>query len=332
MQIPTFKSSENFLGDTDLPCLFGRIANSKLPGVSTRYIAENKGNPVCEIYLRGKNPKKISPWQQEILEQLFEQEGLGPAVAEAMKEYETNPDWGCNGYRESMAEDRQRIKKHGIVPYVVITLIVLDEVEQEALLCASVDLDGNLEEHGVTIYLKKGRWRFDHAEYYTRYQSRFDNLRSAKEQGAAAVARSKWLREWEAVFPPPPGSPAETDTRILEGEWHSDNKETAKALKRLGKTAEYVEALLRSSANEKYVFTGSTMSYSLELMPGIETKREWKVLKCTREGNLVTVEAFTEADAHYHAGRTDFIFLCDGRILAAIQQNGVYRKVVKQRS
>jgi hypothetical protein len=46
------------------------------------------------IYLRGKEPHKISPWQQKVLGQVLEDPGVGAIVSEAMEEYESSNKWG----------------------------------------------------------------------------------------------------------------------------------------------------------------------------------------------------------------------------------------------
>lgn len=87
MKAPEFNSSDKFLEEYDVPCLIAEVKNSKLPGVATRYIAEFKEDPTCTIYLRGKNHKEISAWQQKTLEQFFDQEELASTIAKVMKEY-----------------------------------------------------------------------------------------------------------------------------------------------------------------------------------------------------------------------------------------------------
>src|SRR5258706_16396650 len=100
MKLPKFKLSNKFLGDLKLPCLTATVKNSKLPGVAHRHVAEFEHDGDCVIYLRGKNPKEISSWQQEVLDQLFANEGLAAAVTQGMKEYETTDEWGSRDYAE----------------------------------------------------------------------------------------------------------------------------------------------------------------------------------------------------------------------------------------
>lgn len=173
MKIPAFKPSKRFLDDLKLPCLVAKVKNSKLPGLAKLHIAEFKEDDVCEIYLRGKNPKKISPWQRGVLKELFEDEELPVAVDTGLKEYATSRKWGGNNYADLFAEDRQKIKKHGILPYIVLDTVVIDDEKREVILSASTVIDGNLDEHGITIYRRKDRWRFDDADYFIRYHADF---------------------------------------------------------------------------------------------------------------------------------------------------------------
>ena len=138
MKIPEFNRTDDFLGYVDIPCLFAKVKNSELPGVAFRHIAECEEDPDCDIYLRGRKLDKISPWQQEILTQIFEKDGLAAAVTEAMKEYETSPKWAGEGYVHLAEEDRQKIKEHGIAPYITISVIVIDEVRRKVILRADI--------------------------------------------------------------------------------------------------------------------------------------------------------------------------------------------------
>ena len=174
MKLPKFKPSNKFLGDLKLPCLTATIKYSKLPGVAHRHVAEFEDDSDCVIYLRGSDAKKISPWQQEALDRLFSNEGLAAAVTEGMKEYETSDEWGGKDYAELSEEDRARIRKYGISAYVFLTAVVIDELQREMMLCGQTIIDGNLDEHGITVYFDKDRWHFDTADCSTRYLGRIE--------------------------------------------------------------------------------------------------------------------------------------------------------------
>src|SRR5436190_12148460 len=156
MKLPTFKPSRRFLGEFDVPCLVAVIKNSRLPGVAARHMVEHKDNPTCKIYLRGRNRKRISRWQQGLLDRLFVKEGLAGAIEEAMKQYASEPD-------ALMESERAQIEQYGAAPFVSISMIVIDEIRKEVILSGGTEL-GTFVEHGLSIYLSKGRWRWDVAD------------------------------------------------------------------------------------------------------------------------------------------------------------------------
>jgi hypothetical protein len=158
MKIPEFKPSKRFLGDYAVPCLIAKVKNSALQGIATRYISQFKKDPTCTIYLRGADSKRVSAWQRETLEQLFEREGLAAAVTEGIKELETKNGTEC--YSDHTEEHRQSIKEHGHLSYLWVDLIVIDEVERRVMLRPN-DVAGPLHEHGATIFLSEGRWRYE---------------------------------------------------------------------------------------------------------------------------------------------------------------------------
>ncbi len=174
VKIPAFQPSEWFLEEIEIPCLMATVKNSELPGIAIGYIAENEDDPECEIYLCGKNAGEISAWQREVLEELFEQDGLARAVAEGMREYETSEEWGGNGYEVS-PEDGRKIERDGIASHVALNTIVIDDVKQLVILDVDMELDLNLAENGITLYREKGsRWRFDNADYFIQYQEELE--------------------------------------------------------------------------------------------------------------------------------------------------------------
>jgi len=219
MKIPEFKPSKHYLRDVNLPCLVATVKNSKLPGVATHAIAEFKKDPKCKIYLRGENPQTVSAWQQEKLELLLEKNGLPAVVSEAMNEYNTSPEWAGDFCSELDETERQKFKEHGVAAFIEISIIVIDEIERTVLIRANTSYDGNLDEHGITFYSSEGRWRFDYAEFFDRYESRLQVAQELKRQ-------QKWRKKWEAVFPPPePDAQIQTDGSTLYGVWRPDKSE-----------------------------------------------------------------------------------------------------------
>ena len=251
-KLPTFKPSKRFLGRFDLPCLVASIQNSRLPGVAARHIAENKNVPTCKIYLRGRNRKRISRWQQENLDRLFLNEGLAKAIEEAMKEFGKDPD----AYMES---ERVEIKRYGAAPFVYLTTIVIDEIQNEVILSGGSYL-GTFVEHGLSIYLSKGRWRWDVADYFIHYQAGFQEVpeltpaemvalrakemrKMARKFEALISGPKEEKRRWEKLFPaPPPGAKVETDASVIYCDWKLDPVETASVLTKLGEKTSVAKA------------------------------------------------------------------------------------------
>ena len=264
MQLPKFKPSNKFLGDIKLACLTATIKYSRLPGVAHRHVAEFEDDGDCVIYLRGKDPKKVSPWHQKVLDQLFTNEGLAAAVNEAMKEYQTTDQWGGKDYAELSREDRAKIRKHGIAPYVFLHGVVIDELQREVILCGQTIIDGNLDEHGISIYLKKGHWHFDASDYYTGYLGTLEEshpptareLRAAQTVEVSTMAAelapgfesfAKSAEAWEKLFPQDPQAPVDTSPNFLYGDWQFDEGKTRKVRKSLGQDKAGIEAAIENS-------------------------------------------------------------------------------------
>lgn len=304
MKIPEFKPSKRFLGDTDLQCLVAKVKNSKLPGIAFRHIAKYKKDPVCEIHLRGKDHKRISAWQRDILEQLFEKESLAPAIEEAMREYEATSDSCC----DMTKQERREVQKIGIAPFMTLSLIVIDGIKKEAILSARTELDGNLIEHGISIYLRKSKWRFQDRDYFACYRAAFGTEFSDRMAEAESELREQ---AWDDLFPPPnTQAPVEKDGSLIYGRWELDGRETSTLLKRLGSSAVAGVGWFHDiSATKRESF--------LDLS-------ERRLLWFERRGNWVEI-AEEVLSPEFMKGRTTIKFWCDGKRL--VQAGGlVYRR------
>src|SRR5687767_9782709 len=152
MVIPEFKPKRVYLEGLDVPCLFAKVKNSELPGVAKRHLAKYKKDPVCEIWVRSTNPKELTAWPKEMLGNLIEKEGLPAALEEGMRDYETNKEWP--GYYKEDEETYGEIKQHGILPFLTMHTIVVDEIRRIIILGCHTEWDIHLCEHGIAIYLK----------------------------------------------------------------------------------------------------------------------------------------------------------------------------------
>jgi hypothetical protein len=174
MKIPEFKPSKRFLGDIKLPCLVAKVKNSEL-GVASECLRAYAHNPECHIFLRGNDPFMISPWQRKILDSLFDKEGLRAAIDEGMKEYEAS-----GGYVGLDKKELRKVKNQGFSPFLTIATIGIDEIAQEAVIYCKPDFDIHLDEHGLTIFLKEGRWHSEDGDYYARYYASVDEQVASK--------------------------------------------------------------------------------------------------------------------------------------------------------
>lgn len=307
MRLPKFKPSRKFLSDIKLHCLTATIKYSKLPGVAHRHVVEFKNDGDCVIYLRGNDPKKISPWQQKVLDQLFTNEGLAAAVTEGMEEYQTSDKWGGKDYAELSREDRARIRKHGIAPYIFLHGVVIDELQREVILCGQTIIDGNLDEHGISIHLKKGRWRFDTADYFTRYLGSLEEshpptareLRAAQKAEISSMAAQlapafesffKSADAWEELFPQDPQAPVDTSPNFLFGDWQFDEGKTRKVRKSLGQDKAAIDAAIENSLCIGRLFFRISSTAIAQLVDG-SLLSEDEFCGCERRGNRLIIRS-----------------------------------------
>ncbi|NOS71345.1 MAG: hypothetical protein HOP33_15605 [Verrucomicrobia bacterium] len=318
MRIPAFKQSDRFLGEFDLCCLVATIKNSKLPGVASRHIAEYKEDPPCNIYLRGKDPKKISAWQREMLEQLFEKEGFTTAMAEGMKKYQTN--CGRDFYSQFNEEDRHHIKEHGILPFLTIEHIVIDDIGRKVLISADKN-DGDLHEHGITICLRNGRWGFEDGDYFSRYSSAFEKNRIFDEEVLAANRLIEWQKRWDVVFPfAAPETHVEANGALLYGVWHIDLRATTKLLKQMGAPNDEIRNVPTVIAQKVGLYFSRTKS---EFLRSGYTTSESIVVGYKRKGNWVTMRTMGEKDGPISTS----IYWCNGKLLVEKGHKNVFSRV-----
>jgi hypothetical protein len=186
MEIPRFKPSKTFVDGMKIPCLIAKLKNSKVAGLGASYRAEVDEDPVFQVYLRGGNSKDISPWQQQMLERLFSQDELLRAITEGMKEYESS-----TGYNDS-----DEIRRDGILPHLYLSDIIIDEIEQNVIICASALADGCLGEHGIAIHLQEGRWKFDYLDYVSNYLRGLDHEAKGPAKSDAVLTAGDLYGIW----------------------------------------------------------------------------------------------------------------------------------------
>jgi len=311
MKIPEFKPSKHYLRDINLSCLAATVKNSELPTIAARHISEFKSDPKCEIYLRGKDPKKISVWQQEMLALLFEKDGLSDAVVKGMKEC-NNVSTGGYDYDDLEESEIQQIKQRGIEAFIMISMIAIDEITQEVIIKSYTIFDCVLDEHGMVFVLRDGRWCFEEGDYLIRVMGTFLEEQEQKK-------KQKLEKTWESVFPrPDPGVLATNDASNLFGVWRYNEDETARVRKLLGLSPREVKEAHSSGASLGWFFSQTT---SESLSNGENACL--RSVQYERRGNWVTV-TFPEHKAS--ALGTPEEYWCDGKLLISPRTKNVYTR------
>jgi len=274
MRIPTFKAAGRFLGEFELPCLLAKVKNSKLPGIASRHIAIYKTDPICEVYLRRKDLQKPSSWEQTRLEEMFEKEQLGSTIETVMKQYAKSPE----AYEDASPQERKQIQKGGIAPFMTVFMMVIDEVDKTVILRARTECDGNLIEHGISLFLRNGRWRFGDSDSFAEYAEQFGGGRDEMQHELAS-------RQWARLFPASETGPlVETGSGFLQGKWVLDGRETKKVLHKLGYPAPRIADSLSINGRGTLEFSSSTARYC---MFGCVALWEQRLLGCQRQGNRI---------------------------------------------
>jgi hypothetical protein len=220
MKVPEVKPSDRFLGCYAVPCLKAELRNSDV-GLATQVLALFKEDPELSIYLRGKDPESISPWQQKQLERLFEKEGL-PAVL--IKGFGLRPDYFDADISD---EDRGFFAKHGYSPCAYVSLIVIDEIRQKVFL---VFYPSFISDHPEVMYLRRGAWCLEDYEYFLSYEAKFERY----EIDLKAEEEARRQRIWDSMFPPGQNATAESDCAFVYGRWQADQIRTNEIRKQLG--------------------------------------------------------------------------------------------------
>ena len=302
MKIPEFKPSKSFLGDIRLACLVAKLKNSDLPKVAARHIAATKKDPSCKIYLRCSKANEISAWQQEMLERLFAKEKLPSVLEEGMKEYETGKDWP--GYDQNEKENYEDIQRYGIVPFLTLHEIVIDDVTKEVLISANTDWDGNLDEHGITIFLNEGRWRFDLGDRQYDYYSKIE----------AEVAKERLAQ----VFPDVKSNTSVSDdTRFIFGTWKFDKKAALDIYKKLKWTKSKMNDELEFYEGMRLIISPARMQRIINNSRGFSFI-DCRFVRCERRGNVIQVFFEEKRPRDVYAGSYDFYYSGDALVYTGL--------------
>jgi hypothetical protein len=150
------------------------------------------------------------------LHKLFEQEEIAPVIKSAMQEYKGDP----------AEEEFADIQKHGILPFLILRTVVIDEVERKILFRLGTHKDANLEEHGITIYWKRSKWRFGYAEVISDYIQNLDLINVSKQSRVSTRI---------------------TDPSFLYGRWVFDEESTVALWRAKGEPVDGLSRLRKCS-------------------------------------------------------------------------------------
>jgi hypothetical protein len=329
MKIPEFKPSKNFLGTTDLPCLLAKVKNSKFPGgVATRLIKQYKKDPVCKVYLRGKDAKKISPWQEEMLRRVFVKSEWLADIGKDLKRWAGIYGDDLNATLEP--PDLRDFKKRGLLPFFALDCVVIDEIKHKVVMAVDT---GIVDEHWVSIYQSKGRWRLGGLDHFSRYKHSYDAETQAKDDQKWDKRLRKWHDQWANVFPiPRAGERVESDMVGLKGVWEYDSKITAKILKGFGLSADEIKTTVSYPTSLKFSISSRVVKiYGYDPKP-------WRVTKVEHCGSIIKIYS-TRQNKFHHNGKSwtaqiqnNFKFCYHGNLMVEEGRNHVYRRVVKPSS
>lgn len=170
MTLPDFQPTATFIENVQLPCLIATASESTLPGLGHRH-EDSKGGkiPGFKIYLRCRVAQEISTWHRKWLKELFEEETILAAIRSAMATYQE--EW-CDGEEGANESDQDKMKT--ILSCLVVVEVILDDVTREIFVVLDTYEDGNLEEHGITIYRKKRKWCLGYADVISTYIQELD--------------------------------------------------------------------------------------------------------------------------------------------------------------
>lgn len=225
MKIPIFKPSRLFVNGVRERCLVAKLKASQIPSLGRLHMRATGDEPEFSVFLRGPKPSKASAWQVAILKRLFAEEELLKAIKQGMNDYEKS-----GGFED--ATTRRHIKANGILAYLRLTDIIIDEFKQEILLCLSAELE-DLGEHAIVIHGGGSDWKFDNDNYLSNYVNEFgvEPVKQACGQNAFS-----------------------TDPSLLYGKWVVDEEATVALMLKRGVVRKQIQPELTNLRGLGYVF------------------------------------------------------------------------------
>jgi hypothetical protein len=277
MEIPKFKKCLTFMEDISAPCLRATLPNSSVPNLAAREIEKQLEDPEFDIFLRAKDPGRITPWQNEILELLLKKGGLAEAIEQGMMHYKSERD---NDYVDYERRNWEDIKRNGVLPHMVLLTVVIDDIRREVILQLSTSLDGHLEEHGVAIHLKGDKWKFD-CDYPYDYMSEVEDEESQRKTPDD-------FKEDEDE-PTPPKPEANSDPSFLYGTWVFDADAEKARLRAEGESDDEIRIWLAEFEKTRFEISERLFVW-WDKYPSFRKPHEREIVECIRDGNKVILK------------------------------------------
>jgi hypothetical protein len=273
MDIPDFKRQLTFMDDLSVPCLKATLPNSSMPNLAAHHIKKRLEDPEFDIFLRAKNPAKITAWQRKMLDRLLKKGELTAAIEQGMKHYKKGRDEDYVAYEKRNWED---IERNGVLPHVVLSTVVIDDIRREVILRLSSSIDGHLEEHGAAIHLKGGKWKFD-SDYV------YDYMSEVEEEGERETPSDFDEVKIESKKPP-----AHSDPSFLYGTWVFDAETEVARLRSEGETDQEMRSWLLEFEKKQFEISEKRFVW-WDKYPSFRKPAESEIVGCTRDGNKVTL-------------------------------------------
>jgi hypothetical protein len=277
MEIPKFKKRLTFMDDISAPCLKTTLPNSSVPNLAAREIKKRLEDPEFDIYLRAKNPSRITPWQNEMLERLLKKGGLAEAIEQGMMHYKSERAEDCVAYERRNWAD---VELNGVLPHMVLLDVVIDDIRREVILRLSTSLEGHLEEHGAGIYLKNGKWKFD-ADHPYDYMSEVEDEESQRE----TPHDFEEDEDQPTAQKPEPNS----DPSFLYGTWVFDADAEKARLRSEGETDDEMRMWLAEFEKRRFAISAKRFLWWYRFSK-FSKPDESELVGCIREGNKVTLQ------------------------------------------
>jgi hypothetical protein len=304
MKLSAFKPSRNCVHGFKKCCLSAKSNNQIVPGLAAKYEPARKMPHKFLVYLRLKNEGVISSWVEQMLDRLINQNELSLAIAQGMEDFEANWQDHYRGDEGVLA----KMKKEGILGYLCLNKVIVDEVDQEVILSFWHDLKSQvLSFNGIALSFSEGHWTFNTDTYLSDYISEVQSKHISN-------CINRFIVSMDHEDKP------EKDLSFFRGDWVFDVKLTERFLK---------EVYAVKSDLAFHLDLYKSLQYSIELplfaIKAAGSATEFTCVDAKLEGNKIIMRLkflnfpqIKETTLFYHKG-----YLVDSEVQAVLkkQQN-----------